>query len=79
MHNLFSINLYQMFAGIVKGLTLGTINIHDNGSVAIKDPITGMNDIALSVYDGRHNFSKGVWLGKRPMKALGFGFSSFVL
>ena len=39
-----------MFAGMVKGLTLGNINIHDNGSVCIKDPITGIGNTLAWAY-----------------------------
>lgn len=62
-------------SAILTGLTLGMVNIGDNG-VIIKDPITGLGNFAANVKDFvLHDMKTGVWIGKRTIG--GFGISSY--
>ena len=72
--------MWDFFTATVKVASLGIINIHNNGSVAIKDPITGTGNMLAGAYSHIvHNIDKGVWLGKRPMKDIKIGLSSYAL
>ena len=67
---------------ILSFLSLGMINVRTDGTT-LKDPLTGTKDLAFSAYDSiTHNFSIGVWIGRRSMhhevfnSKFGFGLDS---
>lgn len=61
-------------------VTLGKVIANlQTGAVTFKDPVTGLWNMIAGAKDALfHDFSKGVWVGKRPI-ANTVGFSSFLL
>lgn len=48
--------------------------------MTLKDPITGLNDIAKDFLNTFRDFNKGVWIGKKPMAKTGnIGIASLAL
>ena len=53
--------------GVLSVATVGIVNLTDSG-IIIKDPITGLGNVAAKVKNAIINdFDKGVWIGKRTI------------
>lgn len=69
----------KFWCKVAKVGTLGIVNINPQANtVIIKDPITSIGNSLAKLKDSIvHDFSLGVWIGKRPMKGIGVGISSY--